>query len=449
MLQIPKALFFKKLVSSKSSLEFQMKISLYILLSSLFLNCSNNSIYKEDVDTKLEELLNKRDYFNLNSLLEANKENLKPERGLYFQVFISKAFGEKDKSTLIIDNLINDYGQSLSDTTIVKLLDIKASNNIYMYQYKNASDIYSTILSEYKGVIDSVDIVNYQNLQSLFKAVANVKPQRMVLTQDALIESKRNAFNHLLSPVTINKTTQEFIFDTGANFSTIPMSQAKKMNLKLIEQKIDVGSSTKMKIESTLAVADSLFFGDILFENVVFLVMPDEQLTFPELNYKINGIIGFPVIHQLGEVHLNSDGTIKVPLKRTKRSFKNLFFDGLNPVVRGYTKNDTLLFTFDTGAGHSELSYKYFYENKDYIGLFGEQQTNQRGGAGGKVDVEEYILNDFPLKIGSKQAKLPTIPVTLEEYEFNKYFDGNLGQDYIGKFNSLILNFEYMYIDFE
>ena len=35
-----------------------------------------------------------------------------------------------------------------------------------------------------------------------------------------------------------------------------------------------------------------------------------------------------------------------------------------------------------------------------------------------------------------------------EKYKFNKDFDGNLGQDVFLKFNSLIINFENMYIDF-
>jgi hypothetical protein len=51
--------------------------------------------------------------------------------------------------------------------------------------------------------------------------------------------------------------------------------------------------------------------------------------------------------------------------------------------------------------------------------------------------------------IGSHETRLRKTRVTLEAYDFNTYFDGNLGQDVLMKFNSLIINFENMYIDFE
>jgi hypothetical protein len=35
--------------------------------------------------------------------------------------------------------------------------------------------------------------------------------------------------------------------------------------------------------------------GKIVVENVVFLVFPDDQLSFPQIGYKISGILGYPV----------------------------------------------------------------------------------------------------------------------------------------------------------
>jgi hypothetical protein len=253
----------------------------------------------------------------------------------------------------------------------------------------------------------------------------------------------------MMTPVIVNGIQEEFIFDTGADLSTISESQAIKMHLKIIEQSASINSSTQNVIQSKLAVADSLYVGDLFFENVVFIVMPDEQLSFPEINYSIKGIIGFPVINQMGEVHLLKNGHIFIPKEVTRKQMQNMFFEGLTPVVRLNSKKSRLLFTFDTGARSSELSLKYFNEHKPQVKRKGELQKNQRGGAGGIVEVTEYMLSDFPLAIGPHQISLEKIPVTLEEYWFNAYFDGNLGQDVFMKFNTLIINFENMYIDFE
>jgi hypothetical protein len=221
------------------------------------------------------------------------------------------------------------------------------------------------------------------------------------------------------------------------------------MQLKMIDQSASINSSTQNIVQSKLAVADSFYVGDILFENVVFIVMPDAQLTFPEIDYTIKGIIGFPVIDQMGEVHLLKNGNIFIPKEVAKQQEQNMFFEGLTPVVRLRSNKSALLFTFDTGARSSELSLKYFNEHKLQVKRKGELQQNQRGGAGGIVEVTEYMLTDFPLAIGTQQLCLEKIPVTMEQYWFNAYFDGNLGQDVFMKFNSLIINFEHMYIDFE
>ncbi|MFN4000402.1 aspartyl protease family protein [Algoriphagus sp.] len=422
---------------------------LFILSFTIVLASCANQPNDPNIDNQLNQLLEQKSYFKLSELLENNEGKLTERRLLYYKAFVAKAFGERMESNVHINALLAKYQNELTYTTITRLLDLKAANHLYHYEYKEAADIYTTILEDYSNVLDSTDIINYNNVKNLFGAVSDINRQIMHKHDFVKIASFRNDFNHLMTPVKSNGVSENFIFDTGANLSTIVESQAKKMNLTMIEQHVDVGSSTQINVQSKLAVADSLYVGDILFENVVFLVMPDEQLTFPEINYQIHGIIGFPVIHQLAEVHLHKDGSISIPTTQKESKLKNMFFEGLNPVVQAVSENDTLLFTLDTGAKNSELSFKYYNDHKDKIEKIGELETNERGGAGGQATVEEYMLKNFPINIGTKSTKLAKIPVTLEEYEFNKYFDGNLGQDVLTQFNTLIINFKHMYVDFE
>lgn len=425
-----------------------LKTTISLLLAVTFFSCSQKTT-NNAVDKRLNSLLEKKEYFKLNDELVKNENELSEDRILYYKAFVNKAFGERVKSNENIETLFQKHKQTLNDTAIVKLLDVQAANYLYLYEYKKATTIYEQILKNYPKIIDSSDVANYTNSKNLFRTFADVKPQIVHKVTDLTLKSYRNKFNHLMTPVKIDTTNEDFIFDTGANLSTIAESQAKKMNLKIFDQSVDIGSSTQKEIKSKLAVADSLYLGDILFENVLFIVMPDDQLTFPQFNYSIKGIIGFPIIHQLGEVHLNNDGTIFIPKMATKKADRNMFFEGLNPVVRVVSGTDTLQFTFDTGAGHTELSFKYYNDHKKDIEKNGQLETNQRGGAGGKVDVKEYKLSNFPIQIGQHKTTLNFIPVTLEEYGFNKDFDGNLGQDVFLKFKSLIINFENMYIDFK
>jgi predicted aspartyl protease len=423
----------------------------FILFALLFTpkGAFSQKLIQNRTNQKLHKLVESKDFFALKEEYTRNQSKLSEARKLYYEVYLSQVFGRNEKSNQSIAILFEKYPDQFNELETLNLLEAQANNFLHYYEYQQAASIYGSVLTNYSQLLDSASIESYQNVKNLFGSLAAVPPQKMHKSKEVLLPSYRNAFNHMMTPVTVNGIQEEFIFDTGANLSTITESQAVKMQLKLIDQSVAIASSTQNVVQSKLAVADSLWIGDILFENVVFIVMPDAQLTFPEINYAIKGIIGFPVMDQMGEVHLLKNGNIFIPKEVANKQEQNMFFEGLTPVVRLHSKKNTLLFTFDTGARTSELSIKYYKAHKIEVKRKGEMQKNQRGGAGGNVEVNEYMLFNFPMTIGAHQLSLEKIPVTMEEYWFNAYFDGNLGQDVFMKFNSLIINFEHMYIDFE
>jgi len=416
------------------------------VIALTLIKCAANKI-DDTVDRELNILLEQKQYFELDRKLTKNANKLSDHRRIFYNAFVEKAFGRNSSSINYIDIILNRHKGSFNDSLVVELLDLKAANYIHEYNYSKASETYSKILKEYPTLLDSTEINEYTNVERLFGAFADVEPMIKQPHLTVKINAYRNNFNHLMTPVQSNNISEHFVFDTGANLSTISESMAKKMNLTIIEKNINVGSSTNLYVNSKLAVAENFYVGDILFNNVLFLVMPDTQLTFPDINYQIKGIIGFPVIEALGEMHLHKNGNITVPDKPNKSKLNNMVLEGLNPVVELFSGNESLLLTLDTGAKNSELSFKYYRKHKDVIETTGRLIKNKRGGAGGMTNVKEYLFPNFQLIIGTKKALLEEVHVTLEEYEFTKHFDGNLGQDVFVKFDTLILNFKDMYID--
>ncbi|MCU7375720.1 hypothetical protein PEC18_34120 [Paucibacter sp. O1-1] len=121
------------------------------------------------------------------------------------------------------------------------------------------------------------------------------------------------------------------------------------------------------KIPVWAGVADSLYLGDILIKNAVFQVLPDEQLHFPSLNYTLDGILGFPVITQLKEVHIRRNGDFVISPNPTHSNLNNLAFDGSTTVISVKNDSDTLSFHFDSGATASEFYSNYFNRYKTEI----------------------------------------------------------------------------------
>lgn len=185
--------------------------------------------------------------------------------------------------------------------------------------------------------------------------------------------------------------------------------------------------------------------GDVEIKNAVFLVLPDSALSFPQIDYTIKGILGFPVISAFREIQITSDNEFIIPEKETITGFPpNLALDGLQPVIymNGFH------FTFDTGASESML-YQNFYQHikNEVIDNYPEARF-RFGGAGGVKEFSGYSIS-YEFEILDKKAKLENVKLLKEKIKEDEKVYGNIGQDLITQFQKMTLNFERMFIKFD
>jgi predicted aspartyl protease len=425
-----------------------MKNIILILLSAMTLAaCSPKS--NPATEHQMLQMLDKKDVFRLETLLEEKRSQLSKTIVLYLEAHLQNAFNRTEQSLQTIDVLFDRYGKSLNDTLLFNLLSIKYDNLLKQNRYREAAEALKIALDKYSHASDSVKLDDSWNAYNSIEPLKTFPPQKMHITSDVTIPVSRNQFNHLMVRVTSGGQSEDFIFDTGATLSGMSESMARRMGIHVLESSLKVGNSIGSKIHSKVGVADSLWIGDVLFENVALLVVSDEICSFPEVNYFIHGVIGFPIMYQMKEIRIRKDESITVAARPTKRNLHNLFLDGDSPVVQVETDNDTLLFHMDTGANKSEFSGKYFAAYQNEILEKAVLEKVKRGGAGGFIDSEEYKLENVWLKIGGHELTVPKISVYTEEMSFLENYDGNLGQDVLMHFNQLILNFEDMYLTFE
>ena len=417
----------------------------FFLIINVKLFCQNDSI--------CSNFLKNKQFFRLENFLTTNKKKLSNRTYYFNQMYVQQAFGNYKKAERFAEKLKKTYAKTTAPDSIrqsenLSLLSFYAINAMQRFDYKVVAQNYEDILKNCSQILDSAQIEDYKNNFSLFSTLKNIPAQKLrIPRQNIEIQSFKNKFNHILVPVSKGNIQSEFIFDTGASFAMISDSIARLMRLTILPVDVNVLTATHLQIQPQLAVADSFYIDNILFENVVFLVTPQRDLTFPQADYTIYGVIGFPQILQMGEVRLQSSGKIIIPKKQSRQKEKNMFLDGYNPVIQIFTENDTLLFRLDTGAAASELSYKYFDKHKEDILKDSEIQQVMRGGAGGIQDSQEYSLKNFNYKIGKTEGTLPTITIQTNDYKFTQLFDGNLGQDILLQYPEIILNFKNLYLE--
>ena len=421
-----------------------MKNTLLILLI-LFIGCqqSEDKTSNYIVLQELEQLLDNQNYFKLKQVFESEKDELSKDHELYFKAIISNVFNNMDESNSVIDEIINKKTINLTDTMLNALYNIKLLNHINLYEYSDAVLTSDIIQNKYRQLNDSSEIESLENELKIWKSLRNTPKQEIIRNKDVSFPMVRDKVGLFNVDVTINDTIKNFVFDTGANISVIKRSLVKNFDLTYIESDFYVTAFTGQRVDSDIAIAQTLRIGELTFKNVVFLVLNDEDISFPQIDYYINGIIGFPVIEAMEEIRISKNDTILVPETPVEYNLSNFALDGLTPIIAVNYKKDTLSFGFDTGARASTL-YAPFYERyKNEVDTNYESQKFKSSSAGGVIEFEGYIIDDIDLKVGESNASLKNLQLHKNKIgtdDNNLY--GNFGQDFIKHFDEMIISFK-------
>ena len=418
----------------------------------LLVSCGNpaDNISNQQIVSRLDLLIEARDYFNLKAYYGLHKAQLSPKHSLYYSAMINNVFNNAEKSNADIDQLIADYSTSLSDTLLNKLYRTKLLNHVNLYEYADAARTSSYIQSNYLALNDSSEVEMLQNEINIWEALKDVPKQQTIKTGDAIIPMTKDKFGLFNIDVTFGDATKNLLFDTGANFSVLTRSLAKQLGYSIIEADFYVTAATGKRVKSDIAIAPDITIGGINFKNVMFLVLDDENLSFPQVDYYINGAIGFPVIESMDEIGINKQNQIIIPRTPAVYAYNNFALDGLMPVIAVEYQGDTLSFNFDTGAKSTSLYHQFYKDYRKEIESNYVKTTFKAASAGGAEEFEGYRIPHIRFKVGDAEASLDSLQLHIENIgsEESK-FHGNLGQDYIKQFDEMIISFKYSSIIFK
>jgi len=422
---------------------------IFVLL--IFCSCnqqaekSNTQLIK-----KLDAYIETSDFFKLKSVYEASETELSETQNLYYNAIINNVFNQAEKSNQAIVDLLESHALSLTDTMSNELYGRKLLNHVNLYEYEEAAKASDFIQHNFEALNDSTHLENLRNEIKIWSALKDIPKQQIIKNGNATIPMVKDKVGLFNVDVAFGETTKNLLFDTGANFSVLVRSVAIELGFSIIEANFYVTAATGLKVKSDIAIAPELTIGGITFKNVFFLILDDKDLSFPQIDYYINGAIGFPVIEAMEEIRVSKNNQIFVPLKPVDYSFNNLALNGLMPIIATEYKGDTLRFNFDTGATTTSL-YPQFYEDyKKQIENNYEKEIFTAGSGGGNVEFEGYVINQINLKVANSSTKLDSVRLHIENIGGKEsHFHGNFGQDYIKQFDEMIISFKYASVSFK
>ncbi|RAJ80371.1 aspartyl protease [Chitinophaga dinghuensis] len=416
----------------------------YISVVSVLMACYF-PLHAQSVNDKFPEvyqLILNRNFFKAKDWYALNKSNLDQQHQQLTEAILDNAFNKPAISDQKVTVLLQT-ATGLPDSLLLKLHRLKEDNAVKQYKYKEAKVEVITMLKKFAAMLSDEERDDLSNNLKIWTALENVPPQRVSRGAVKLKMFKDNAgLNNL--KMTVGMDTADFIFDTGANISTVSASTAKQLHFRIIPSEIAVNAITGKTVTAQLAVCDKMMLGDLQLENVVFLVLEDEGLSFPSINYYIHGILGYAVIAALREIQITRDNYFIVPETETEISGpSNMAIDGLTPLIC----IDGMHFTFDTGAGNSILYAPFYQRNRSIIDGNYSPQMIAFGGAGGKVETAGFKVK-VTFNIMDKKVTVKNVNLLQNNINQEKVY-GNIGQDVIRQFSKMTMNFDKMFIRFD
>jgi hypothetical protein len=386
---------------------------------------------------ELGELLREKRYIELESKLRISSSSL--SGNTFFKGILANRQNQISKSIDLLEPLRRNEPAADRKQILLRTL---ADDYVKSYQYRKATQAYSELLGEGTTGMSVRERHDVESTLSVVRSLGDALPQS---TNHELVDvpTKRNAAGLIEAPVTVSRSEQPWVFDTGAGFSCISRSFASRLGLTISEQSGITQGVSGDDIPIHTAVIPELQIGQAKVHNVVAMVLEDKDLAVPELKLQINGIIGYPVFEALKKITFTRDGRFLAGDNNESavRDASALFMEELTPLVSVGCSGTPCLMELDTGGVHTFLTARYWAAHKNSLG---PASINSRPltGAGGSRQVPDYKVASLTLTVSGVPFTLHDVDVLSEPAGTDDDdFYGILCQDVLKTFRSYTFDF--------
>lgn len=280
----------------------------------------------------------------------------------------------------------------------------------------------------------------------LSEIAATVPPIARAGTPNGQVALEQDLAKLRRAPIKISGSTSPMIIDTGAEISVVAQSVAEKSQMAFLVGEVTVGTTTD-NVSGRLAVSNDVNIGGMIFRNVLFLVLPDDQLTFADGQYFVDGIIGLPLFAKAGRMEWR-DAASQLLLgdanaESNAKDAPIYWHEGGMALQVAYEQTARPAF-FDSGASRSSGSptFKELLSPKIKAMLLAEESTIT--GVGGTHAVKNYILPAGSLIIGGAKVLINDFKIAGEQREYPEGDMGVIGMDIVTRTQSFSVDFEAM-----
>ena len=430
---------------------------------------SSQTIYAQQPDQRIGELINTEDWFGLDKEYPLLKDSMQvPFLKVVAEAMIARNFNQKERALECLNELLSNHQSDLG-TGVFNFIILRAQLLEEMGRYAEAADFMKNVLDQLKGqgITEGLDAMEYyyQHVNAVRElpalnlsrpnhdvfvpfALKELKPKRIESWMRKKDERNSDAKSILMSvPVTLHGETILFHFDTGAGMTFVSENFVKEKGLPLIgDSVIYTGNSKGLR-----TFIDSLQIGEITVRNIIAGVGLEKESVLLDL-VGVGPILGRDVITAIGETQICMEDSTLLFLMETSPLpvyGRNMLY---NSHVEATVSGENLRFLFDTGYASNNacyLSAAYYNTHRKAIDEIATTDTISGGGYGSAGAKEVKVIRPFCLSICDMPIQLVEAIVDEESTLADEHCYGNIGIAAVLQHKKTILNFRDMFVKFE
>ncbi|SRR5258708_483209 len=413
-------------------------------LSIVLLFAPRETTAEHDPSAVLDSLLREKEYPEFERKLSTMR--LTRVDSDYFQGVLANRQNRVAESATLLKKAIS----KLKDRNRIEIaLEALADDYQKVFRYADAARVLSDVLDHYSKEIDATRKKGVENDFHLAELLRTARPQTLKAGGNSTVAIRRSRFGHIEVPVTVGDRSEWWVFDTGASFTAITMSTAKRLGLDISKESASTRGATGADLSLRTAVIPQVLLGKAELRNVVALVLDDSSLAIPigeEKPYQIEGILGFPVMAAFDSLTFFREERMVIGGEDLPNSISfPIYLDGNAPLIAARVGERSLVFSLDTGANGSQFTQKYF---KAFQEIFASEQKVPFAfsGAGGAKETQVHRQKMVELGGDGGTIRLGSVAVMTEPAGIGGIDDyyGNIGQDVLKKVRNFTLDFRHM-----
>lgn len=404
-----------------------------------------------NLDTRIQNLLADHQFFRVQSELD----QLPPEQAQLYRGILANRNNDPRQSIQILEPLVEKIASS-GDAAHEKLAR-KALAEDYLRDgdFSKAAEEYKSLESRLDKTLTPDEKDEIELPLKLAPLAAANPPMTVDPCDPFVLPVSRNPLGLTDIPVFVDARPHTWMLDPTAPFNLISRSTAREIGLKLSEQTATIHTLTgrPMQVHSTV-IPRFTFGGRLTFRNMTAFVFDDADYTFPQSQYQVQGVLGYPALSALSSLTFTDNATIELrPAHQAQTQSKaapnydgaRFFLDGDQIIVAlGLAPNEQM-FAVDAAGQQTYFTSRYYDEHAvEFAPLKSEPFTIPS--ARPYPPQPAYMIETLPVHFGSDRVELHYIEVLTQPVGSAALDDvyGVLGVDALDQLRSYTFDYENM-----